>query len=66
MGALRKIRKSIGAEKEPSILFVPGDTYDPDGAGVITITDRAMYDAVLKGALQALESGRKGVTRSNG
>lgn len=68
MGASRKLRKTIQASREPMILFVPDEknTYvefiksQPD---IITVTDRKLYDRVLEGINQAIQSGRPGVIR---
>jgi len=63
MGTLRKLKKTIN-QKEPAILFVPSDTYDPEGKDVITVSDPALYKKVREGVDQALEIGRPGVTRT--
>jgi len=63
VSTLRKLKKTI-VQKQPAILFVPSDTFDPDGADVITVTDEKIYNRVLEGIEQALQSGRPGVTKT--
>lgn len=67
MGTISKLKKNIAEHEEsklPAILIVPSDIFDPSSADLITVTDRAIYDKVLEGALWALENNRGGVTRS--
>lgn len=60
---MRKLRKNLEPEKLPAVLFVPNDTFDPDGADVITVTDPKIYSRILEGVNQALATGREGVSR---
>lgn len=61
-GAIRKLKKSI-KESLPVIIFVPSDTFVPDDADVITVTDEKIYSAVRRGVEDALEKGRSGVRK---
>lgn len=65
MGTLRKLRETIKFESLPAILFLPDDKFNPDVADTITVIDQKIYESILKGVTQALETNRKGVTRGS-